>query len=620
MMIIDQEKLVDNIIISDIIRVYPELKKLIETCSPYEVRGKILSVLDPRNDLHYDYKEFHELNLESEDLKYLDEIAVTLRNYVRVADVEKKTLGEVMTPIPLVEDMLDTLPKEVWSNKDLKWFDPCDGVGTFPSIVVQRLMEGLKKVIPNKNKRYRHIVENMLYVCELQAKNMFIFHCIFDRPNIFELNTYCGSFLDENFDKHMSNVWGVEKFDIIIGNPPYNDGSTNKGSAHVLWDKFVVKSLDMLIDGGYLNFVHPSGWRNVDGGFKNIQNLIKSKDVLYLEIHNEKDGLKTFGAETRYDFYCIRNTDTNNHKTTIKCQDGTIENVVIKNMEFIPNEKFNIFKNLIAKVGEDKVNVLYDCSYHHQKEHISSIQNDEFKYPCIYTIKSGDVPTYKYSKINDKGHYGISKLVWSNFRISSAGSMIDINGEYALTQFSYGIVDEPNNLPNIKKAFDNKKFRDLMEACAVSDMSINRKVIATFRKDFWKEFVDYGEDYLKSKVENKNILNIYEKLEEKILTLNGVDSDIKQTYKNFKKGNVVLGYVYFLKEHIHFNIRRGHIKRDGPKSKGFFTLNDQRNICTDVQYFVTEHDADFIHHRIVIDETTDIDYVYSLILQKYNTI
>ena len=56
MMIIDQEKLVDNIIVNDIIKVYPELKTLIDTCSPYEVRGKILSVLDPRNDLHYDYE------------------------------------------------------------------------------------------------------------------------------------------------------------------------------------------------------------------------------------------------------------------------------------------------------------------------------------------------------------------------------------------------------------------------------------------------------------------------------------------------------------------------------------------------------------------------------------
>ena len=248
MMIIDQEKLVDNIIVNDIIRVYPELKKLIETCSPYEVRGKILSVLDPRNDLHYDYKEFHELNLESEELKYLDEIAVTLRNYVRVADVERKDFGEVMTPIEKVDEMLDTLPKEVWSNKDLKWFDPCNGVGTFPSIVVQRLMKGLKKVIPNKNKRYRHIIENMIYVCEIQAKNMFIFHCIFDRPNIFELNTFYGSFLTKEFDEHMSNVWGVEKFDIVIGNPPYND---------MIDMDFLQKSYDI---SDSVLFVHPSLW------------------------------------------------------------------------------------------------------------------------------------------------------------------------------------------------------------------------------------------------------------------------------------------------------------------------------------------------------------------------
>jgi hypothetical protein len=248
MMIIDQEKLVDNVIIEGIIKDYPELKKLIETCSPYEIRGKILSVLDPRNDLHYDYREFNEMNLESEDLEYLDEIVTTLRNYVRVADTEVKSFGEVMTPIPLVEDMLNTFPSEVWSNPNLKWFDPCAGVGTFQSVIVQRLMKGLKKAIPNKNKRYRHIIENMIYVCELQAKNMFIFHCIFDRPNVFELNTFYGSFLTDEFNEHMTNVWGVEKFDIIIGNPPYNQNIDLK---------FLKKSHDI---SDVVLFVHPSVW------------------------------------------------------------------------------------------------------------------------------------------------------------------------------------------------------------------------------------------------------------------------------------------------------------------------------------------------------------------------
>jgi hypothetical protein len=267
MMIIDQEKLVDNIIVNDIVKTYPELKKLIETCSPYEIRGKILSVLDPRNDLHYDYKEFHELNLDSEDLKYLDEIAVTLRNYVRVADVEREDFGEVMTPISNVNEMLDILPKEVWSNKDLKWLDPCNGVGTFPSIVVQRLMEGLKKVIPNKNKRYRHIVENMIYVCEIQAKNMFIFHCIFDRPNIFELNTFYGSFLTDEFNEHMTNVWGVDKFDIVIGNPPYKR-------------KLNLKFLNKVSSISNTSlFVHPSSWlideKNINNDFNITRNIHK---------------------------------------------------------------------------------------------------------------------------------------------------------------------------------------------------------------------------------------------------------------------------------------------------------------------------------------------------------
>ena len=488
MMIIDQEKLVDNIIISDIIRVYPELKKLIETCSPYEVRGKILSVLDPRNDLHYDYKEFHELNLESEDLKYLDEIAVTLRNYVRVADVEKKTLGEVMTPIPLVEDMLDTLPSEVWSNKDLKWLDPCAGVGTFPSIVVQRLMKGLKKVIPNKNKRYRHIIENMIYVCELQAKNMFIFHCIFDRPNIFEMNTYCGSFLDENFDKHMINEWGVEKFDIVIGNPPYQMSSDGEKKTTPIWQYFVEKSLTILIESGYLNMVHPSNWRFVDGPFSNLKKTMFNKTILYLELHSKTDGQKTFGASTTYDFYCLKNIENNNHKTKIKFEDGKTTEINLQNLPFIPNANLELLLNLIANKNEDNVNVISNSSYHTQRQYISKTENKDFKYPCVhYTYADGSI-RFNYSSINEKGHFDIPKVIFSQ---GISHPIIDKNGEYGMCEFAYAIVDEIENLENIQRALLNPKFIELMKYVdGVSGQRYNRKVIATFRKDFYKQFLN----------------------------------------------------------------------------------------------------------------------------------
>ena len=61
-----------------------------------------------------------------------------------------KTFGEVMTPLFLVNDMLDTIPKEVWINPHLKWLDPCNGIGTFFSVVVERLMNGLTFFEPDK--------------------------------------------------------------------------------------------------------------------------------------------------------------------------------------------------------------------------------------------------------------------------------------------------------------------------------------------------------------------------------------------------------------------------------------------------------------------------------------
>jgi len=470
-----------------------ELRQILLASDSLNKRARILAQLQEMNQNRSRlFNDIIKITAENKvgATKHIRSVVKMLRDYVEFGDVEVKTMGEVMTPIELVEKMLRKLPAHVWSDKNLKWLDPCNGVGIFVSVIVDRLMKGLSVAIPNEEERYKHIMEKMIYVGELQPKNMFLFLYAFDPHDKYALNIHCGSYLTEDFNVRM-NEYGVDKFDVIVMNPPYQSLQEGNTKSQALWNLFVKKALNVsLKEDGYLVAVHPSGWRNVDGMFKDVQMQLKSRQMSYLEIHNEKDGLKTFGAETRYDFYCVKNTENlGNFETEIMCQDGTVELADLSKMEFIPNGMYDTFQKLIAKNGEETVKIINNSSYHHQRSHMNKIQTEEFKYPCVYTVKNGDVLTLWYSNINTKGHFGIPKLIWSSGRIISVGSYVDKTGEYGLTEFGSAIVDDVNVLDKIKQAFDTKEFRALMEACSVSDMSINRKVIATFRKDFWVEFL-----------------------------------------------------------------------------------------------------------------------------------
>jgi hypothetical protein len=232
------------------------------------------------------------------------ELLELINECLKPKEIEKKKFGEVYTPMNLVNDMLDKLPKEVWENKNLKWLDPCVGMGNFMIGVYLRLIEGLKKEIPDEKKRKKHILEKMIYMCELNKKNCYIVKQIFNINNEYKLNIYEGDFL--KFKPNI--VFKIEKFDIIVGNPPYNKDDT--GNGNMIWHLFVEKALEELLKhNGYLCFVHPSLWRKPQSDktrMKKYFNLMtKQNQMLYLEIHNTKDGLKTFGCGTRYDYYVI---------------------------------------------------------------------------------------------------------------------------------------------------------------------------------------------------------------------------------------------------------------------------------------------------------------------------
>lgn len=200
-------------------------------------------------------------------------ISEFISQYEKVSKLESKLFGEVFTPRQLIEEMLDKLPEDVWKNPDLKWLDPAVGIGNFPAVVLERLMVGLEDVISDEDDRRRHILEEMLYFCDISIKNLFLLYMLFDKNNEFKLNVYRGSFLTKDFDKHMKEVWGVVKFDVTIGNPPYNENGGvggGQGGASGLWKKFIYKSIEI---SDNILLVTPNLWLGNTKDFARVKSL-----------------------------------------------------------------------------------------------------------------------------------------------------------------------------------------------------------------------------------------------------------------------------------------------------------------------------------------------------------
>jgi len=226
-------------------------------------------------------------------------------------------------------------------------------------------------------------------------------------------------------------------------------------------------------------FVHPSGWRSPDGVFRDVYDKIMSKNLVYINMNDFKKGQELFNVGTNFDYYLVKN---NNNKQPVKIVDIYDKEYTLDlyKWSFIPSGGFELN-------GEEKVEVLHDySSYETRKKWISKTKSEEFKYPCCYTITIKDGMNCFYSS-EKKGHFDIPKVIWSN----GLGTypIIDENGEYGLTQFSYGIIDDKENLNNIKLSLENTNFIKLMEYVKFTNNKYNYKVIALFKKDFWKEFI-----------------------------------------------------------------------------------------------------------------------------------
>ena len=366
----------------------PDIIKLIEA-----IVGKYIR----KNSCIYNISIQFKMSLQSL-IDKPKELLELIDSCLKPKKLEKDQFGEVFTPMFLIFEMLDNLDKHyikehgrsIFTELSFKWFDPASGMGNFPVAVYLKLMEGLKSQISNNDERKKHIIKNMLYMSELNKKNVFITHQIFDMNSQYKLNINEGNSLELNTE----TKWNIKKFDVVLGNPPYNkpkEGALKGGyGGRSLWDLFVVKSLNKWVgDQKYLVFIHPPSWRKPE---HYLWDVLGKKQLLYLKTYSKKEGNKIFGCSTLADYYVLKNTNIYK-ETIVDGQDSKIYSIYLNDWNFLPSGAFDNIRQILGKNE-----VLYSRTiYGTDKKNITKPQTEKNNLTVVHNMTKKDGLGFVYS-------------------------------------------------------------------------------------------------------------------------------------------------------------------------------------------------------------------------------
>jgi hypothetical protein len=407
-----------------------------------------------------------------------EDFDVFIQSQLPIKQKEKKLYAEVFTDPELIEKMLDLFPKNIWSDPSLKWLDPSVGAGFFMIYVYLRLMKGLEKWEKNPSIRSTHILTNMLYMVELNPKNCKICKKLFG-PNS---NIFCKDFL--KYDSKLS-------FDCIVGNPPFQDNyesqKTTKtrinGGKNKLYERILVKCIDLLTKTGYLSFVVPD---NLFSGNSSISyNAVLQNTVSFVSFNpkNEKY-FKKIQQPVCY-FLLQKKPSTKDFLTTIEYDDEYRFQLSLKDRPVNPIRNWTLkTEKLINQfVSSKRNNVVYNRG--------KSIQSYKgTKFPIIYNATK----TLRTNNVKLSSGYGIKKAII--FSISP-------NLEFKM-DFKGNVGAGPNTF---YVPFETKEEGKLLEKFLKSEeyktLALATKTTRQYLKIAFLQYLDFDKIFKKKRLTKK---------------------------------------------------------------------------------------------------------------------
>jgi hypothetical protein len=426
----------------------------------------------------------------------------------------KRARGEVFTPLNLVRELLfgvrkekpsevwgvdaqgelfddpaeriGGIPLEIWRNPESKFLDPANGIGNFPCVAFQMLDFKLKDKLKDMTARRKHIVEKMLFMIEIDKGNVNTSINIFRQLSPDATANICCADTLKLTDADLVKEFGVSKFDVVMGNPPFQAPivvRTGSAGHETIWDDFVRYSLNILNEKGTLVFITPPPWRKPENSLWDT--LAKKRQMVYIHIFGERAVSSMFHVAARVDGYVLENTPKYKN-TDIIDENGKYISINTDEWSFLPNYTYDDMSKIVT-TKDAGIPMLFNSFYDSRKPYISKTRQGDFDHPVVHGITQKGL-TLLYTRDTSKGHFGVPKVLLNMNR--NQYPVNDFEGKYGMSQYTFAIpiqTKEEGDL--IVRAINTDRFKEIIKATKWGAFQTEYKMFKYFKPDFYKEFL-----------------------------------------------------------------------------------------------------------------------------------